>query len=69
VNTTIILLVTKWDRFSRNIEESYSTIRKLKALGVEVNTPSGKASLVINESKAKYLMGFYNELSEICCIK
>lgn len=30
------LYVVKWDRFSRNIENSYLMIRELRSLGVEV---------------------------------
>src|SRR5690606_10059296 len=33
-----VLLFTRWDRFSRNIEAAYRMIRQFKEMGIEVNS-------------------------------
>jgi len=58
-----ILLFTKWDRFSRNIEESYSTIRKLKALGVEVNAM--EQPLDLSQPDNKVMLALYLAIPEV----
>ena len=51
------MLVTTWDRFSRNVTDSFLMIRQLKEMGIEVQAieqpidfsiPESKAMLVIN---------------------
>ena len=53
------ILFTKWDRFSRNSDESRDVIRKLKALGIEVNSIEQPLDLTIPNNKlilSMYLM-------------
>ena len=45
------LLVTTWDRFSRNTTDSYEMIRRLKGYGVEVQAVQQPLDLSIPESK------------------
>ena len=45
------LLVTTWDRFSRNTTDSYEMIRKLKGYGVEVQAIQQPLDLSIPETK------------------
>ena len=46
------LLVTSWDRFSRNVTDSFVMIRKLKAMGIEVQAIEQPIDFSIPESKA-----------------
>ena len=46
------LLVTTWDRFSRNVTDSFVMIRDLKKLGIEVQAIEQPIDFSIPESKA-----------------
>jgi len=46
-----LILFTKWDRFSRNMEESLRVIRELKKLGVTVNSMEQSLDLSIPDNK------------------
>ena len=50
-NKVDYLLVTTWDRFSRNTTDSYEMIRRLKGYGVEVQAIQQPLDLSIPESK------------------
>ena len=58
-----MLLFTKWDRFSRNIEESYRIIRKLKSLGVEVNAIEQPLDLDLPDNKV--MLAIYLAIPEV----
>jgi len=58
-----LLLVTKWDRFSRNIEESYRVIRLLKSLGIEVNAIEQPWDL--NQPDSKVMLAIYLAIPEV----
>ncbi|RYZ28825.1 MAG: recombinase family protein, partial [Sphingobacteriales bacterium] len=45
-----LLLVTSWDRFSRNVTESFATIEKLRLLGVEVQAVEQPLDLSVPEN-------------------
>ncbi|MCK7556571.1 recombinase family protein [Chitinophaga sedimenti] len=49
--TVDLLLITKWDRFSRNFAEAYRMIGVLKKLGVEVQAIEQPLDMEIPESK------------------
>lgn len=57
------ILVLKWDRFSRNVEQSYSVIRVFKEMGIEINAIEQPLDMRIPESKAT--LAFYLVLPEI----
>lgn len=57
------LLFTKWDRFSRNIEESYRIIRKLRGLGIEVNAI--EQPLDLSQPDSKILLAIYLVTPEV----
>jgi site-specific DNA recombinase len=46
------LLVTTWDRFSRNVTDSFLMIRQLKEMGIEVQAIEQPIDFSIPESKA-----------------
>lgn len=46
------LLITSWDRFSRNITDAFLTIRTLKNLGITVQAIEQQTDLTIPENKA-----------------
>ena len=46
------LLVTTWDRFSRNVTDSFVMIRQLKNIGIEVQAIEQPIDFTIPESKA-----------------
>ena len=46
------LLVTTWDRFSRNVTDSFVMIRKLKEMGIEVQAIEQPIDFKVPESKA-----------------
>ena len=50
-NKVDYLLVTTWDRFSRNTTDSYEMIRRLKGYGIEVQAIQQPLDLSIPESK------------------
>jgi len=57
------LLVTSWDRFSRNLTDSLIMIRRLKKLGIEVHAIEQPIDLSIPESKA--MLALYLAIPEI----
>ena len=58
-----LVLFTKWDRFSRNQEEAYAIIRKLKAFGVSVNAAEQPLDLTISDNKV--LLAIYLAIPEV----
>jgi site-specific DNA recombinase len=58
-----LLLFTSWDRFSRNITESYSMIGKLRKLGVQPQAIEQPIDLSIPENKV--MLSFYLAIPEI----
>lgn len=57
------LLITKWDRFSRNIEEAYRVIREFKNIGIEIKSVEQPLDLEIPDSKL--LLAVYLSLPEV----
>ena len=51
-NTIDYLLVTTWDRFSRNVTDSFVMIRRLRAMGIEVQAIEQPIDFKVPESKA-----------------
>ena len=58
-----LLLVTTWDRFSRNVTESYAVLDNLKQMGVEVQAIEQPLDLSIPENLL--ILGVYLNLPEI----
>ncbi len=52
-----LLLVVKWDRFSRNMEASYPMISQLAEMGVEVQAVEQPVDLLVPENKL--MLAFY----------
>ncbi len=50
-NSAELLLFLKWDRFSRNVAESYATIHQLRKLGIEPQAIEQPLDMSIPESK------------------
>ncbi|WP_276349190.1 recombinase family protein [Daejeonella sp. JGW-45] len=57
------VLVHKWDRFSRNVEEAFTQIRKFKEIGVEINSVESAVDFTNRDSKA--LLALHLVLPEI----
>lgn len=57
------LLFTKWDRFSRNIEASYSMIRKFREMDIEVN--SIDQPLDLTQPDSKVMLAVYLVIPEV----
>jgi site-specific DNA recombinase len=57
------ILFTKWDRFSRNLEEALAVIRKLAAMGIEVN--SVEQPLDLTNPDNKVMLSMYLVLPEV----
>ena len=57
------ILFTKWDRYSRNLEESYRVMRELTGMGVEVNSIEQPLDLSIPENKL--LLAIYLAIPEV----
>ena len=51
-NTIDYLLVTTWDRFSRNVTDSFVMIRQLRTMGIEVQAIEQPIDFKVPESKA-----------------
>mgnify|MGYP001389988491 CR=1 FL=1 len=51
-NTIDYLLVTSWDRFSRNVTDSFVMIRRLRTMGIEVQAIEQPIDFKVPESKA-----------------
>jgi DNA invertase Pin-like site-specific DNA recombinase len=58
-----LLLVTTWDRFSRNVTESYAVLEQLKQMGVEVQAIEQPLDLSIPENLL--ILGVYLNLPDI----
>lgn len=57
------LLFTKWDRFSRNTEASYSMIRKLREMEIEVNCI--EQPLDLSQPDSKVMLAVYLVIPEV----
>lgn len=57
------LLFTKWDRFSRNIEASYTMIRKFREMDIEVN--SIEQPLDLSQPDSKVMLAVYLVIPEV----
>lgn len=57
------LLFTKWDRFSRNIEASYSMIRRFREMEIEVN--SIEQPLDLSQPDSKVMLAVYLVIPEV----
>jgi len=57
------ILFTKWDRFSRNIEASLTTIRKFKEFGIVLN--SIEQPLDLSNSDNKIMLSLYLTIPEV----
>lgn len=62
-NKVDALLFTKWDRFSRNTEASYSMIRKLREIDIEVN--SIDQPLDLTQPDSKVLLAIFLTIPEV----
>ncbi len=62
-NKVDLLLVVTWDRFSRNVSESYAMITTLKGLGIEVQAIEQPLDLSIPENLL--ILGVYLSLPDI----
>src|SRR5690606_17274279 len=58
-----LLLFTRWDRFSRNIEEAYRVIRTMREMGVEVN--SIEQPLDMSQPDSKIMLAIYLAVPEV----
>ncbi|MGC4129232.1 MAG: recombinase family protein [Bergeyella sp.] len=57
------LLFTKWDRFSRNTEHSYTMIRRFREMGIEVN--SIDQPLDLTQPDSQVLLAVYLSIPEV----
>ncbi|MCW3162641.1 recombinase family protein [Chryseobacterium oryctis] len=57
------LLFTKWDRFSRNIEASYTMIRRFREMNIEVN--SIDQPLDLTQPDSKVMLAVYLVIPEV----
>ena len=62
-NTTNLLLFLKWDRFSRNIAESYEMINRLNRIGIEPQGIEQPLDLRIPENKL--MLAYYLAAPEV----
>ena len=58
-----IILFTKWDRFSRNIEASYRMIRTFREMDIEVN--STEQPLDLSQPDSKVMLAVYLVIPEV----
>ena len=58
-----IVLFTRWDRFSRNIEEAWGKLRKYREMGIEIN--SAENPLDISNPDNKFIMAIYLVAPEV----
>jgi site-specific DNA recombinase len=61
--TIDVLLILKWDRFSRNISESYHMLSIFKSLGIDVQAVEQPLDLKIPENKI--MLAFYLAAPEV----
>ena len=52
-----LFLFTKWDRFSRNVEESYRVIREMRSYGVQVQ--SAEQPLDLDQPDSQIMLAVY----------
>jgi site-specific DNA recombinase len=62
-NSIDMVLFTKWDRFSRNIEGALTVIRQLSSMGIEVNSIEQPLDLSIPDNKV--MLAMYLILPEV----
>jgi site-specific DNA recombinase len=62
-NSIDVILFTKWDRFSRNIEGALTAIRQLSAMGIEVSSIEQPLDLSIPDNKV--MLAMYLILPEV----
>ena len=62
-NSIDMILFTKWDRFSRNLEEALTTIRQLSSMGIIVNSIEQPLDLTIPDTKV--MLAMYLILPEV----
>ena len=62
-NTVDMILFTKWDRFSRNIEGALAVIRQLSAMGIEIYSIEQPLDLSIPDNKV--MLSMYLILPEV----
>ncbi|WP_127131175.1 recombinase family protein [Pseudoflavitalea rhizosphaerae] len=63
LQTPRLLLITRWDRFSRNTLDAYSMLDKLSKLGIEVQAVEQPLDLSIPENKL--MMAFFLTIPEV----
>jgi site-specific DNA recombinase len=61
--TIDMILVTRWDRFSRNTGEAYRVIKKFQAWGVEINSMEQPLDMSVPENKI--ILGVYLTVPEV----
>ena len=57
------LYITRWDRFSRNVEEAYRIIREFRDLGVEINAV--EQPLDFSQPDSKVMLAVYLVIPEV----
>ena len=57
------VLFVKWDRFSRNIEKSYSVLRDYEGMGIEINATEQPLDLTNPDNKL--ILAMYLSMSEV----
>ena len=58
-----LIVVVRWDRFSRNFEESVKMIRRLKELGVEVKPIEMDVDISVPENRLWYYLNLIMSLN------
>ena len=58
-----LLLITSWDRFSRNLTDALITLRQLDAMGIAVQAIQQPIDMSIPENKA--MLAMYLSIPEI----
>lgn len=56
-------LITRWDRFSRNVEEAYRVIREFREMGIEVNAV--EQPLDFSQPDSKVMLAVYLVMPEV----
>ena len=62
-STVDFLFITRWDRFSRNVEEAYRIIREFRDLGVEINAV--EQPLDFSQPDSKVMLAVYLVIPEV----
>lgn len=58
-----LFLITRWDRFSRNVEEAYRVIREFREQGIEVNAV--EQPLDFSQPDSKVMLAVYLVIPEV----